>query len=324
MSLAVVEQAIAGSGRNDVWYLSGHKSEVLAVASDSSNVLATCDKQGLGLLWKLNTSDQDTPPAHVGRLATDGPAIVDACFLQHVRLCTAQGDGNVGIHDLETGKRELSLSRAPGRMKCVNWPVINAVSTWNDKQIVFGGDDGFLVLCEITQKEPLASLNLRVPITSIAASGDSFFVADVTGMIRCFDGRTLNCVYSSRGHSDVVSCVSLNEDASILVSYGMDNLVGLWDVMPFAVSAEDRLIHRFNVQHSDTRDLLRCSWLRDGSVLVPTGHGEVVRLHTSMHSGKISKLFVQHNYQPVRCAASVCEGFCVSAAGSEVVLQRVL
>ncbi|RNF23488.1 putative U5 snRNP-specific 40 kDa protein [Trypanosoma conorhini] len=322
MSLALVEKPASSANGGSSWFLSGHQKVVLGIATDGCGVFASCDVGGLGLLWRSDVASNGGGPTHVSRIATEGPAIVDACFLRHTRLCTAQGDGTVGVWNVETAQREHSFCRFSGRGRSINWPVINAVTAVNDASVVFGGDDGFLVLSDPKQKKNLATINLRVPITSLAASSDSFFVGDVLGNIRCFDARMMRSLYGFKAHRDVVSCVALNAGATGMVSYGLDGSLILWDVMPFALRTSDRLLHRIEVQQGDSRDLLRCGWSKHDTIIVPASGGHVECVTVAAFEGARATLPVRHREDSVQCAVFVDDAVAVSSAGAEVLLQR--
>ncbi|RNF04410.1 putative U5 snRNP-specific 40 kDa protein [Trypanosoma rangeli] len=323
MSLSLVERPVRGATGGGSWFLSGHQKEVLGIATDGSGIFATCDVGGIGLLWRSDAASRDGGPTHVSGIATEGPAIVDACFLRHTHLCTAQGDGTVGMWDVETAQREHSFDRFSGRGRPINWPVINAVTAVNEAFVVFGGDDGFLVLADCKQKKNIATVNLRVPITSLAASRDSFFVGDVLGNIRCFDTRTMRSLYGFKGHRDVVSCMALDVGATSMISYGLDNSLILWDVMPFALSTSDRLLHRIEVQQGASRALLRCDWSKNDTIIVPAGGGHVERVTVAAFEGTRETLPVRHREDVVQCAVFVDDAVAVSSAGTEVILQPV-
>ncbi|ORC86964.1 putative U5 snRNP-specific 40 kDa protein [Trypanosoma theileri] len=321
MSLAVVEKPLGSKNVDGVWFLLGHNSDVLSIATDGSDVFATCDAGGVGLLWKHNSSSYNESPLHVCGIRTGGPAILDSCFLNHTRLCTAQGDGNVGVWNVETAQCVHSICRTSGRGRSSDWSVINALTVLDGKLLAYGGDDGFLVLCDPLQNKILSTVNMRVPITSVVASSDSLFIGDVLGGIRCFDIRMLRNLYTLRNHRDVVSSLVLNDDATMLVSYGMDNLLTLWDVAPFALSANDRLLHRTNIHQGDSRKLLRCNWSKKGTILVPAGDGQVFRVNASMFEGVKMTLPVSHREGPAQCSVFLGDEVAVSCSGSEVILQ---
>ncbi|KAH9600457.1 hypothetical protein LSM04_006184 [Trypanosoma melophagium] len=321
MSLAVVKNPLSSKSSGGVWFLFGHNSDVLSIATDGSDVFATCDAGGVGLLWKHNRSAYDGGPMHVCGIKTGGPAILDACFLNHTRLCTAQGDGNVGVWNVETAQCVDSICRKSGRGRSSDWSVINSLTVLDGKLIVYGGDDGFLVLCDPLQNKIFSTINMRVPITSVVASSDSLFVADVLGGIRCLDTRVLRSLYILRTHRDVVSSLVLNDDATMLVSYGMDNLLALWDVAPFALSASDRLLHRCNIHQGESRNLLRCDWSKKGTILVPAGDGKIFRVNASLFEEVKMTLPVSHQEEPAQCVAFLGDEVAASCARSEVILQ---
>nr|CCC95689.1 unnamed protein product [Trypanosoma congolense IL3000] len=322
MSLTVLSRLAPDSGKKNFWYLSGHRNNVLAVAKGSHGVFATCDEKGLGLLWQHDALSLDGSPSHVGRITTEGPAIVDACFLLSTRLCTAQGDGRVVLWDVEKGTGERSFSRAVGRLGAANWPVINAVTTWGGKCFAYGGDDGHLALADVSMKEPLTTFNLRVPVTCVAVSNNSLLVGDVLGTIRCYDTRVFKGLYSFQGHSDVVTSLSLNGDASVVISYGMDNALFCWNALSFALNTEDRLLYRGAFNQGNTRSLLRCDWDEGGAVVVPINDGHVIHLNAPKPGNTTAPLPARHRWEPVRCAAFVSNGCVVSSAETEVILQQ--
>ncbi|CBH18129.1 U5 snRNP-specific 40 kDa protein [Trypanosoma equiperdum] len=323
MSLAVVRQLDADHERGGIWYLSGHRDHVLSIAASSHGVFATCDAKGLGLLWKHDTSHSNSDPSHVSRISSEGPAIVAACFPSSTRLCTAQGNGRVGVWDIEASTEVQSLSRLPSRGKSVNWPVINALSAWESDLVAYGGDDGYLVLSSLAVRNPVVSVNLRVPITSVAAAATSLLVGDVLGNIRCFDTRTFKSLYCFQGHRGVVTSVSVKEDASLAVSYGMDDSLALWNALPFSLTTEDRLIHRGEFHQGDTKTLLRCDWATSGAALVPVSDGRVVYLSAPTLDGIRTILPGRHRREPAQCAAFIGDGYAVSSAETEVILQRI-
>ncbi|CCW60178.1 unnamed protein product [Phytomonas sp. EM1] len=310
MALSVIgnDANLRSTAKKSRWTLYGHDEEVISGCTRGS-LVATCSVDGVALLWKLNGNVED--PLNVCKLSSGGPAFLDSTFTDVAQLAVAQGDACMGLWDAQIGKKVHSFSRykAPGRAA---WPVINVVEGAIDSSpmILYGGDDGYLVLCDTRAASIVSSLNLKVPVTALSTSASMTFVGDASGHVRWFDFRVYEkSVVDLKCSQEVVTGVSSNEIGDRLVAYIMDGKASLIDTKPFALSNNERILSEITVSTcSDDRILRKCDWSSQcGTVVFPSPDGCVACVNPnafldgsfqSIHSnGAIHfALFVQDGY----------------------------
>lgn len=110
-----------------------------------------------------------------------------------------------------------------------------------------------------------------------------------------------------RGHSDIVTSVSLSPDGNFVLSNAMDATVRKWDVRPFVTGP--RLKTTFvGAKHGFERTLIRCGWSADmrfvasGSadryVYVWDAESGELRYHLPGHTGSVNEVAF-HPKEPI-------------------------
>jgi Prp8 binding protein len=81
-----------------------------------------------------------------------------------------------------------------------------------------------------------------------------------------------------QGHSDTITCLSLNPKGTHLLSNSMDGTIRSWDVRPF-VEGPNRLHKTFvGGTHNAEKGLLNCAWSSDGSMVTGGSADRVVHI----------------------------------------------
>ncbi len=87
------------------------------------------------------------------------------------------------------------------------------------------------------------------------------------------------------GHTDTVTGLSLSPCGSFVLSNSMDNTCRIWDIRPYCPTERCRSILQGH-SHNFEKNLLRCSWSKDGN-LVAAGSADRFVYVWDVHSKKI-------------------------------------
>jgi WD40 repeat protein len=147
-----------------------------------------------------------------------------AFFPDGVRLALADVDRTVKVFDTTTDRLAAVLKGLAQR------PRFLAVSR-NGKSVAAAGDDGVVLLWDMTTKARFVLLGHQQEITSLAFSPDSRLLAsacrDRTARVWEVEGRRLQVTLSL--HTQPLTSLAFSTESKTLATAGEDALVCLWD-----------------------------------------------------------------------------------------------
>jgi WD40 repeat protein len=291
--------------------LSGHTGEALVCEPHPqlSDHLVTGSSCGKLFLWKLSAEDAQCLTGH-----TFSCAVVSGCFTSMAHFASACGDGTVKLWNVERGSTELTVK---GKADAV----VNCVKKLNDRQVMFGSDDGILRIADCVSGKVVRQSKFRYPITALDWSPKSgtVFVGSVDGTVRALDLCTLHEELSLPAHGDIVTSVASHPSNRVVATTGMDGAAKLWDVSPYAATTDSRLRFQTPVDHGTSRILVGSCWSSDGSRVVCGGAAGTVTMVTSADYS-VRSLRLEHS---LCCSVAFTQhGLCAGFQSGTVVLDR--
>jgi Prp8 binding protein len=175
--------------------------------------------------------------------------------------------------------------------------------------VVSVSDDCTARLWDLRERNAVRDISERYPLTSVSFSegGDQIYTSGIENVVRVWDLRTEQPVYTMEGHSDTVTGMRLNAAGTHLLTNSMDNTVRSWDVRPYA--PKDRCVAVYTGhQHGFERNLLRCDWSSDGKRVTAGSANRMVYVWNAKtaqieyalpgHTGSVNEV-VFHPSEPV-------------------------
>ncbi|CAD2218701.1 U5 snRNP-specific 40 kDa protein [Angomonas deanei] len=272
MLTTTTANTLAGDSSKSNWILSGHEGDVLGLSVLSANIFASCDINGVGLVWDTRGDTVD----NVCKFSSGGPPMLQMSFLSHTELVCAQGNGSCVVYNIERGVRSGGYSRLSDEAR-VAWPVMNAVKQLDRHSFLTGGDEGYLLAFDTRQSGALSSINIRTPITSIGTADEYVFVGDACGDMHWFDKRTNKKVTVLPLCKSPIT--TINRFSNTEVVFLSRKMVGTVDIQPFALDDAHRLTTHAGVDIDEDCRLPRCCTVeKTKSVHVPSQNGKVQTL----------------------------------------------
>ena len=128
--------------------------------------------------------------------------------------------------DTETGQRIKRFRYGHGE-------IVNSVNAnpATDGIVCSGGDDGYVQVWDLRQKEPTISFSHPYPITAVAFSkdGQKLFLGGLDEIIHCWDLRKkhdnnqLGSLYELRGHGEMITGIRVSPDGNLIASNATDH-----------------------------------------------------------------------------------------------------
>ena len=219
------------------------------------------------------------------------------------RIVTASADKTVGVYDVSRGIRTKKYG---GHSAVVN---SCHISRLGEPLAVSGGDDNWAMVWDMRARRRAQQFlsAFSVLAVSFSAENDIVFTSGVDNVVRAWDRRREEIVYSLEGHTDTVTGMSLSPDGAFLLTNSMDKSLICWDVRNFVTGS--RLSKQFRGhQHNLEKALLKCSWSSDGEMISCGSSDHVVHLwdfpttdelyHLPGHTGSVNEV-VFHPTEPI-------------------------
>ncbi|EDV27593.1 uncharacterized protein TRIADDRAFT_37206 [Trichoplax adhaerens] len=236
--------------------LTGHEGEIYtAKFHPDGEVLASASFERKIFLWNIYGECENYAilEGHKG-------AVLDLHFsTDGSQLFSASTDKTAAIWDFESGQRTKKFKGHTG--------IVNSChpSRRGTQMLVTGSDDCTAKLWDVRRREPVHSFqsNYQVTAVSFNDTGDQIISGGLDNVIRVWDLRKNNIMYSMSGHLDTITSLSVSPDGCYVMSNAMDNSVRIWDIRPYVPG--DRCLKIFTgAQHNFEKNLLKCSWSPDG------------------------------------------------------------
>ncbi|KAJ3646375.1 hypothetical protein Zmor_023965 [Zophobas morio] len=240
-----------------IMLLEGHEGEIFSVEfHPEGQYLASSGFDRRIFIWSVygECENLSVMSGHTG-------AIMELHFTPDgSNIFTASTDHTLGLWDLPTGQR---IKKYKGHTTFVN----SVQGARRGPQLmVSGSDDTTVKLWDIRKKQAITTFNSNYQVVAVEFNdtAEQIFSAGIDNDIKVWDIRNHEIIYTLKGHTDTVTGLSLSPDGSYLLSNSMDNSLRIWDVRPYA--PQERCVKVFTGhQHNFEKNLLRCSWSKDGS-----------------------------------------------------------
>ena len=133
-------------------------------------------------------------------------------------------------------------------------------------------------------------------ITAVAYSNDGNWVytGGIDNMITAWDVRQMHKSMAMKGHTDTITCLSLNPKGTHLLSNSMDGSLRTWDIRPFVDDASGKKKRHdktfFGGTHNAEKGLLKCAWSADGSMVTGGSADRIVHIWDELSSEELYTL----------------------------------
>ncbi|KDE05877.1 hypothetical protein MVLG_03820 [Microbotryum lychnidis-dioicae p1A1 Lamole] len=220
--------------------LQGHQGEILDVKfSPDGEHLASSGVDRTILLWNVYGECKNW-----GMLRTPKGAPTSIAFVGNDRLLAGSTDHTLFLFHLPTGQVQR---RFRGHTSIVNSVDVQRGGAGRDL-FASGSDDGCVMVWSEDSKDAIEVVELGYPVTAAKWSedGQQLFIGGLDNDIHVYSLASKSVIYSLRAHTDTITSLCLSpSNPSHLLSTGMDSVLHLWSVAPFAptINASNPSLH---------------------------------------------------------------------------------
>mmetsp|Transcript_22017 Transcript_22017/g.37570 ORF Transcript_22017/g.37570 Transcript_22017/m.37570 type:complete len:359 (-) Transcript_22017:91-1167(-) len=265
--------------------LSGHKGSIYTLAYDPpGETLCSGSFDSTCLLWNASGNCEN-----FNVLLGHKNAILDCKFTNNgEKVITASADYNLGVYDVRTGER---LKRFMGHEG-----IVNAVGVAKDGSpclAVSASDDRTCRMWDTRVRSEVGCLEDQFQVTAVAYSNDGLtvFSGGIDNCIHAWDVRQMKRTMTMKGHTDTITCLSLNPKGTHILSNSMDGTLKTWDIRPFVDSGKKRHDKTFvGGTHNAEKGLLNCSWSADGTMVTGGSADRIVHIWDELSAEELYSL----------------------------------
>jgi len=185
-----------------IMLLSGHDAPVTTLKFDpSGRYLASGSSDKRIFLWNVY-GDCD----NFNVLEGHKNAVLDLEWNRSgSKLVSASADKTVGVWDANRGVRSKKYSEHKGVVNAVN------LSRGDEPLLVSGSDDAKALVWDLRARRSAQTLEAPFAITAVSFSADDelVFSAGIDNVVRAWDRRREEVVFTLKGHTDTVTGMSL-------------------------------------------------------------------------------------------------------------------
>lgn len=176
---------------------------------------------------------------------------------------------------------------------------MNSVQTPNKGEDIFvtTSDDCTVKLFDERVKQAVSSTKLNYQPTTAVFNDtmEYIFYGGVDNQIKAWNIKTEETKeFILLGHTDTVTGISMSHNGKYLLSNAMDKTVKMWDISPFVVGGYRCLKTFIGATHNFEKNLLRCAWNKDDSVVSAGSSDNFVYLWDVDTSEIVEKLGGHH------------------------------
>ncbi|SCZ91927.1 BZ3500_MvSof-1268-A1-R1_Chr5-3g08225 [Microbotryum saponariae] len=218
----------------------GHQGEILDVKfSPDGEHLASSGVDRIILLWNVYGECRNW-----GMLRTPKGAPTSIAFVGNDRLLAGSTDHTLFLFHLPTGEVQR---RFRGHTSIVNSVDVQRGGAGRDL-FASGSDDGYVMVWSEDSKDAIEVVELGYPVTAVKWSedGQQLFIGGLDNDVHVYSLASKSVIYSLRAHTDTITSLCLSpSNPSHLLSTGMDSVLHLWSVAPFAptINASNPSLH---------------------------------------------------------------------------------
>ena len=175
---------------------------------------------------------------------------------------TCSTDKFVSVWSVETGQR---VRKMKGHQNFVN-------SIGNSRRgldmLVSGSDDGTIKIWDARKKFVCNTMDntYQVTTTCMNDTAEQIISGSIDNDIKVWDIRKNEVLYELKGHTDTITGLSLSPCGSYILSNSMDSTIRIWDIRPYCPADRCKTILQGHA-HNFEKNLLRCSWSKDGTLV---------------------------------------------------------
>jgi len=203
-------------------------------------------------------------------------AVLDVCFTNDSeKIITASADYNLGVYDALAGQR---IKRFMGHTGIVN--AVDVCRGGSAPLAVSAGDDCTARLWDARVRGEVGCFEEKYQVTAVAYAhdGNTVYTGGIDADITAWDVRQSRKAMGMKGHTDTITCLSLNPKGTHLLSNSMDGTLRTWDVRPF-VTGKKRHDKTFRGNtHNAEKGLLNCAWSADSSMVTGGSADRIVHI----------------------------------------------
>lgn len=242
--------------------LTGHLDQINAVGfHPSGNVLASGSHDKKIFLWNTygDCSNYCVLSGHKN-------AVLSLSFTEDGEgLVSCSPDLSVRAWDTVTGEQVASLREHTGVVNCV------AGTPQGHVLVASASDDGSVKLWDTRTRKAAATLveegnKYALCAVDISENGEYVYAGGIDNVVKGWDLRKeAELCLRLEGHEDTITGLKVSPSGTHVLTNSMDMSMRSWDVRAFVESEDNRCVRVFTGhQHSQEKNLLRCSWSADG------------------------------------------------------------
>lgn len=177
-------------------------------------------------------------------------------------LFTCSTDKFVSVWSVATGQR---IRKMKGHQNFVN--ALGNARRGTDT-LVSGSDDNTIKIWDARKKFVGKTMDNEYQVTAVCLNdtAEQVISGGIDNDIKIWDIRKGEVVMKLKGHSDTITGLALSPCGSYVLSNSMDNTLRIWDIRPFCPQERCKSVLQGHA-HNFEKNLLRCSWSKDGELV---------------------------------------------------------
>ena len=232
-------------------------------------------------------------------------------------LVSCSADMTIRTWDTMTGEQLSSLREHTAVVNCV------AATPSGHVLVASASDDGSVKLWDTRTRKASNTLTdagsrFALCAVDISENGEYVYAGGIDNVVKGWDLRKDNelCL-RMKGHEDTITGLSVSPDGTHVLTNSMDQTMRSFDVRAFVEQEDRRCVRIFSGhQHSQEKNLLRCSWSADGKRVSGGSSDHMVHVW-DVASGELTYSLPGHSGSVNEVSWSGSEGSIICSASSD-------